>query len=402
VTVTRDKPQQGAAIASRHRSEIDLAAEALVRALASKDLSEFYRVFRNTSLPFLGAEYLDDAGGLFAVCFEIVHRLGAISPAVALAVENHFYVTSAMATFPTNGNAQLHRRRRELLAHIFNDRRLVANTNSKVHTASLGQIGTLAKREGEGFRINGTASYTSLATEADLLVLLTELEGEGSALFAITPMQGNPAVEIGPYLFPNAMIDSDTRRITFHDLALASEALVVAGDNELQALLFPFEMAWHQLLIAALYLGAAAGAIEDARAFLTSTCGRDGRPLAELDGMITTLGQLALQYSSARCVVDKAGDALADIEQLPLDAPLVDRAVNLASVAKYTGTCAAEAIVTTARRIVGARAFSGGWALERLSQEVIFASLGPEVTAVIERRYGKLTLQAESVSDLPQ
>ena len=118
--------------------------------------------------------------------------------------------------------------------------------------------------------------------------------------------------------------------------------------------------------------------------------------------MITSLGQLALQYSSARCVVEKVGDALADIEQLPKDASLVDRAVNLASVAKYTGTSAAEAIVTTARRIVGARAFSGDWALERLSQEVMFASLGPEVTAVIERRYGKLILQAESVSDLPQ
>jgi len=402
VTVIRDKPQPRAAIASRHRAEIDVAAEALVRALASKDLSEFYRVFRTTSLPFVGGEYVDDAGSLFAACFEIVHRLGSISPAVGLAVENHFYVTSAMATFPTNGNAQLDRRRRELLTQIFSGRRLVANTNSKVHTASLGQIGTSAKREGDGYRINGTASYTSLATEADLLVLLTELEGEGTALFSITPMQGNPAVEIGPYLFPNAMIDSDTRQITFHDLVLDADALIADAENELTILLLPFEMAWHQLLIAALYLGAAAGAIDDARAFLTSTRGRDGRPLAELDGMITSLGQLALQYSSARCVVEKVGDALADIEQLPKDAPLVDRAVNLASVAKYTGTSAAEAIVTTARRIVGARAFSGDWALERLSQEVMFASLGPEVTAVIERRYGKLILQAESVSDLPQ
>ena len=47
----------------------------------------------------------------------------------------------------------------------------------------------------------------------------------------------------------------------------------------------------------------------------------------------------------------------------------------------------------------GLRLQVGRW---NASQEVIFASLGPEVTAVIERRYGKLTLQAESVSDLPR
>lgn len=386
----------------RHRDEIDTAAKALERSLASADLSQFYSVFRSTGLPFLCGEYADDARSLFSACFEVVHRLGGLSPAVALAVENHYYVTSAIATFPTDGDPELDRRRRALLASVVDGRLLVANTNSKAHTDKVGQLGTAARREGSGFRIKGVAAYTSLATEADLLVLMTELEGEGLALFVVSPLCDNPGVEIGPYLFPDAMIDSDTRRVTFHDLSLPEDALLATTRDELTQLLFHFEMAWHQLLIPALYLGAAARAIEEARVFLTSTRGRDGRLLSELDGMVIDVGRLALEYSCACRVVEVAGDALGEVVSLPRDARQVERAVHLAAAAKYVGTRTAESVVTAARRIVGARAFTGGWALERLSQEVVFASLGPEVSAIIERRYGKLALGAESFLDLPR
>src|SRR5262249_42155755 len=149
------------------------------------------------------------------------------------------------------------------------------------------------------------------------------------------------------------------------------------------SLLISFEMAWHQLLIPALYLGAAARAIEEARKFLYATLGRDNRPLAELDGMIIDVGRLAIDYSGACSAVWRAGDALGEVKDLPRDARLLERAVDLASTAKYIGTKCSEAIVTAARRIIGARSFTGGHPLERLSQEVMFATLGPEVNAVI-------------------
>ena len=383
-------------------AEISIAAEALERALAAGDLKEFYRVFRATRLPFLCGEYKDDAGRLFAACFAIVHRLGSVSPGVALAVENHYYVTSAIATFPTHGDTGLDRRREAVLGSIVNRRLLVANTNSKVHAPRVGEIGTKARREGHGFYVNGTAVYTSLASEADLLVLMTELEGAGLAVFSIVPMQGNPGLEIGPYLFPTAMIDSDTRRIAFHDLLLPESALIATAHEGLAPYLFGFEMAWHQVLIPALYLGAAARAIEEVRIFLTSTQGRDGKPLATLDGMIVDTGRLVLDYRAAMLTVEKAGEALAGVTRLPRDAGLLDRAIRLAGAAKYAGTRTAEAIVTLARRIVGARSFAGTCPLERLSQEVMFGALGPEVSAVLERRAGKEALEAHSFLEAAQ
>jgi alkylation response protein AidB-like acyl-CoA dehydrogenase len=386
-------------IPAPYKEQIGTIAEALEEAVAQNDLTVFYRAFRSTDLPFIGTNYQHDAYGLFVVCFEILHRLGSISPATALAVENHYYVSSAIATFPTADNPALNNSRQSLLDSITNDRLLVANTNSKIHSDKLGEMGTCARLEEEGFRITGKAAYTSLATQGDLLVFITQIEGEGPALFAITPMQKNPGVEIGPYLFPSAMIDSDTRQVIFHDLLVPKDKLIAGGKDAQVGLLISFEMAWHQLLIPALYLGAAARAIEEARKFLRATRGRDGRPLAELDGMVIDAGRMALDYHSACCVVHQAGQALGEVKQLPKDARLLDRAVDLASAAKYTGTRCAESVVTTARRIIGARAFAGGHPLERLSQEVMFASLGPEVSAVIERRYGRQVLDDHSFLD---
>lgn len=384
---------------AHYREQMTAVTASLEDAIARNDFTEFYRVFRSTDLPFMPAAYQSDARGLFRLCFELLHRLGGISPATALAIENHFYVSSAIATFPTADDAELDASRRSLVRSIVDGRMLVANTNSKIHGGKLGEIGTHARREAGGFRINGKAAYTSLALQGDLLVFITEIEGEGHAVFAITPMQGNPGIEIGPYLFPSAMLDSDTRQITFHDLLVPPESLIGSRANRNIGMLFGFEMTWHQLLIPALYLGAAARAIEEARKFLRATRGRDDRPLAELDGMVIDIGRLALDYTSSCSVLLQAGDAVGEIKCLPRDAKLLEKAVNAASAAKYVGTRCAEAIVTSVRRIIGARSFAGGHHVERLSQEVMFATLGPEVGAVIERRYGKLVLQEHSFLD---
>jgi len=378
---------------------LDTVVAVLRDSLCADDLPGFYRLFRSTDLPFVPVTGERDPREVFRFCFEILHQLGGVSPAVALAVENHYYVTSAIATFPVDGATVLDERRRSLVNAIREGRLLVANTNSRVHGKQLGTVGTYAKRSVDGYTVNGTASFTSLASEGDLLVFITRIEDEGPAVFAIKPMQDNPSIEIGPYLFPSAMIDSDTRRISFHDLALTEDNLLIGPADPDADQLFAFEMAWHQLLIPALYLGAAAAALAEVRGFLRNTNGKDGRPLAELDGMVVDVGRLAIDYRSACRVVLQAGDRLADVQRLPADVELLSVASDEASTAKYVGTRCAEQVVSAARRIVGARAFAGGQVLERLSQEVMFGPLGPDVGAVIERRLGARALADRSFLD---
>jgi len=376
--------------------QISCAAAALVEGLSRSDLTSFYAALRTTELPFLCAQ--PEMKGLAGACAAILHRLGGISPAAGLAVENHLYVTGALATFPT-GNTVLELKRREILDLIGGERLLVANSNSKVHADRLGAIGTLARREGQDLRVEGTAAYTSLATEADLLFLLTPIEGEGPALL-VMPLRGNPAIEIGPFLFPRAMLDSDTRRVTFHKPLVPAGSMLYVGNDELMLQLLTFQLTWHQTLLSALYLGAAARAIEEGRLFLRSVQGPTQKPLAELDGMLADMGRLAIRYRSARSLSKAAAAAIDASIGNTLGPVALAEAFDQACAAKYAGGRCAEEVVTQVRRIIGARSFTGDHPLERLSQEVVFGPLGGEVDASIERRIGRRVLSETSFLDL--
>lgn len=369
---------------------LDRVSSVLEAGLAENDLTEFFDALRASELPFISVTYDGDSCGLARACRDIVHRLGGLSPAVTLAFENHLFVTAALATFSLQNKSQ-DAKARAILERVGRERLFVANTSSRIHTNKLNAIGALARREVDGFRITGSAAYTSLATQSDLLLFTARLEEGGWGLF-IAPLRGQSEIEIGPFLFPRAMIDSDTRRIEFRDLFLPEEAMLQGGKGREMVVLNQFELTWHMTMIAALYLGAAARAIEVARQFLRSVSTNEGRALAELDGMVVDIGRLALRYRTARAVLDRAVESVGRLAQGVLDEERVTNTFELASAAKYVGTNYAEEIITQARKIVGARSFTGGHPLERLSMEAPFGPLGPEPNAFIERLHGRSIL----------
>ncbi|HEV7518187.1 MAG TPA: acyl-CoA dehydrogenase family protein [Thermoanaerobaculia bacterium] len=390
----RSAPAQsirGKLAADELREQIARSAAALEAALAARDLSSFYRVFRSTDLPFLAPIHAADARGLTGACFDVLHRLGSLSPAVALAIENHYYVSSALATFPVRGDRAFAARREALVRSIVTGRFFVANTNSRVHTDKVGSFGSRARREADGIRVSGSAAYMSLASHGDVVFYMTQIEDEGPAVL-VSPLRDNPGIEVGPLLFPNAMVDSDTRRVIFHDYLVPNENVLMVGNNEAMSKLVTFQLTWHQGLLAAPFLGAAARALEEARGFLRAVRGPDGRPLAELDGMAVDVGRMAIRYRAACALTHEAGEALERLAGGDPSLAEFGEAFDLACAAKQFGTKCAEEIVGEVRRIIGARAFAGSHPLERLSQEVMFGPLGGEVNAFIERRYGRRAL----------
>jgi alkylation response protein AidB-like acyl-CoA dehydrogenase len=376
-------------------AQLARAVAALEEGLEKKDLSIFYRALRTTDLPILGPLYSADPQGLHEVCFNILRRLGSISPAVGVAVYNHYAVTCSLSTFPIHNNPTLAERRRSLLETLIEGNLLVANTTSRVHTDKVGAYGTAAQREDKGFRVNGAAAYMSLATESELIFFFTEIKGEGFAIFK-APLRNNPQIEIGPFLFPSAMVDSDTRRVTFRDAFIPEEDMLVV-DGTIGA----FQVSWHQALLSAPFLGAAARALEEARKFLRSVNAPNGQPLAELDGMITDVGRMAIQYRTACSISSQAGRALESISRGTPELPKFVDAYNLSCAAKQAGTKIAEEIVGEVRRMIGGRSFSGTHPIERLSQEVMFGPIGGEINAVTERRFGRMVLGEEEFLNHP-
>jgi alkylation response protein AidB-like acyl-CoA dehydrogenase len=374
-------------------AQVAQVVAALEESIEKKDLSIFYRAFRATDLPILGPVHNANPQGLHRTCFNVLRRLGSISPAVGVAIYNHYAVTCSLSTFPIHNNPALSARRQSMIKTLIDGNLLVANTTSRIHTDKVGTFGTLAERVDKGFRVNGLAAYMSLSTEGDLIFFFTQIKGEGYAIF-VAPLPNNPQIEIGPYLFPSAMVDSDTRRVTFHDAFIPEEDMLKVDDS-----IGAFQVSWHQAMLAAPFLGAAARALEEARKFLLTVRGPDEKPLAELDGMILDIGRLTIQYRSACSISYEAGQALESIAANPPSLPKLIDAYNLSCAAKQVGAKTAEEIVGKVRRIIGGRSFSGTHPLERISQEVMFAPLGGEIDAVTERRIGRLVLgEAEFLS----
>jgi len=379
-------------------AEVEAAAEKLEAAVAAGEPGRFFADLRETSLPFIPCTLRDKPRLIFDRAAEVVRRFASISPAVALAVENHLFVVAALATLPLNEGEELHRRRTEFVDMVEKDRCLVANTNSRVHGDKIASTGTRAVDCDGGFIVSGRSAYMSLASHGDLIVFLTELEGGEAAIFT-SQLKGNPGIEIGPFLFPDAMIDSDTRRVTFHDLRVPRDHLLVSGrDHHNMAAIVGFETGWHQGLLGALGLGVATRALEEGRLFLRGLKQPDGAPLSELDGMITDMGRLTIRYQAAEAFLTQAGEWIAGVAEQPvLDRAYAQEAVDRACAAKHFCTNTAEELVAQVRKIIGARSFAGGHPMERISQEGMFAPLAGEVNAFIERRVGQRTLGETSL-----
>lgn len=374
--------------------QLGRSAHALAEGLEKGDLTAFYETFRETDLPFIVQRHLEKPRGLYSACFDVLHRLGSFSPAVALAIENHFYVTCALGTFPARSNTSLEERRRTLLRAVLEERLLVANTNSRVHAGKVSSLGTGARRVEGGLLVSGAAAYMSLARQGDIVFFLTRIENEGPAVL-VSRLRDNPQIEIGPLLFPHMMVDSDTRRVTFHDSFIPEDGILLAGKSPDLTKLGAFQLAWHQAMIPAAFLGAAARALEEARLFLRSVNAPNGQPLANLDGMMVDVGRMAIRYRGACALARQAGEALEALARRARGTGF-EEVLELACAAKLVGTRCAEEIVGEVRRIIGSRAFSGAHPLERLSQEVMFGPLAGEVNAAIERRHGRRVLGEEN------
>jgi len=379
-------PPAGRLAAHDLRAQSTRVTAALAAALAEQNLAAFYRIFRATDLAQLGLTYGADSHGLYAACCEVLRDLGSVSPAVGLAIYNHYAVTCSLATFPLADRPTLAARREQLVQRIVDGRWLVANTTTRVHAGKVTSYGATARRDGRGYRLNGSAAYLSLATASEIVISFVQIEGEGFGIF-VSPLHDNPEIEVGPYLFPSAMIDSDTRRVTFRDTLVAEENMLLVDRS--MAL---WQVAWHQALFAMPFLGGAARAIEELRKFLRSVRAPDDKPLAELDGMIADVGRMAIRYRGACAIARQAGQALEALAGRPVNVESYVEAFDLACAAKQTGTRCAEDLVTEARRIIGARAFTGGQPMERISQESMFGPLGGEPNALIEREYGRRVL----------
>lgn len=373
--------------------QVSTVVEILQNCLKTGNIAPYYAALRASNLLQLPLTHSNNLPLAHRLCADVLRVLGSHSVGAAYGLENHFFVLGGVATYQAlNPTKDV----QNFLARIQEERLLLANTQAAVHSDRAFSGGATVTPEAGGYQINGAGTFVSLATYADLLWLQIDLEAD-PAVFVIDLRQ-NPSVVFGDFTLPQLMLESETHTVSFQNTRLGAEARLRIPTEDLQpgGRMVSCHSIWHWSLIAAQFLGAASGALEELRTFARTMKGMGGRPLTTLDNVRAAVGRLGMHYAAAAALVRRVSTLL----QTPTDAAdWLTRVLYEAKAANWFGTAAAEDIVTQCRRLIGTRIFRGGHRLERLSLETMVGPLVPRGHPIQELEYGRYMLDDQPMVD---
>jgi alkylation response protein AidB-like acyl-CoA dehydrogenase len=364
-------------------------AEAVAGCAPAERFETFFRLIRGSEIPYVACDRAITAERLYDETFRSLFILGSASLPLAVGLTMHQYVTCALATMPIR-DPELSPATHRLLSEIRDRRELIAIGSVGDNVRPIGvPRDTIAIVDG---RAKGRTRFTSMASQADRLTFIGS-SGEALGFYVVrTRAEG---VSIGDRAFTDAMADADTRSIEVD--APIDGGNVLTRNDDLTRFAMYYGTAWFEGLISAAYLGAAARALDAARAFAHSVAA-GGAPLADLDGVRVEIGRLGIQLEAALGLRDHVARSFA---RLGTGDPrrAIDDLVSACAVAKHASTRIAEEIVTGARRLIGARSMAPGSIVQEISQQVAFGPLHPKVSAIVERDMGERILSFGSFLD---
>ena len=164
---------------------------------------------------------------------------------------------------------------------------------------------TTAVRDGEGWILNGSKTFTTHGSVADLTIVFAVtdpgLEKKGISAFAIE--KGTPGFRAGKKENKMGLRASDTAEVIMEDCAVPNEAMVGArGEGFVDAMKI---LDGGRISIAALALGMARGAYDAALAY-SKQRHQFGKPIAEFQAVQHMLAEMATRLDAASLLVYRA------------------------------------------------------------------------------------------------
>lgn len=321
---------------------------------------------------------LGGLGAGLALCVDVHRRLAAGDASTALATAMHAQTIGAAAAGGGWSGDAFER----LCADVALRGAWVNACASEPELGSPSRGGlpkTTAVPEGDGWRIDGRKTFASLAPALDAFIVPAAIEGAGLE-------EG-----IGRFLVPRGA--SVRIEPTWDPLGMrgtGSEDLVIAGARVGPAALLYRQSAlapdpnqanantWFTLLLSAVYLGVADGALRFAARFAGERVPTAlGRPLATVEGVQRRLGEAELARRTAGTVLMATANAWDDARAEAGADPGGDEAADARRAlgddviaAKVLVTNQARAVVDACMRVVGGSAMARALPLERMWRDV--------------------------------
>lgn len=320
---------------------------------------ELYRGLAELGL--FGVALREEAGGAglgaMGACIameELARCSGAVANAFAIPVEAALFLDH-------HGNA----RQRAMVPGILDGSIIPATAVTEPdHGSDVAGMRSTARREGEGWVLNGTKAWVTLGGVVDALMVFarTGAEGGHKAISCFLLDGHSPGVLRGKNEELLGMHGLEDCQITLDGVRAPADALVGAENGAFKMAMGNFNFS--RLMMSAMALGIAQGAFEDAVAY-ARTRKQFGGPIIGFQAVQFMLADMSTDIAAARMLIHHAA-RLYDMGQ-----PIAKEAAQ----AKLFTTDMAMKHVSNALQIHGGNGYSREYRIERLFRDVRLAQI---------------------------
>ncbi|PZR14583.1 MAG: acyl-CoA dehydrogenase [Azospirillum brasilense] len=320
---------------------------------------ELYRGLAELGL--FGVALREEAGGAglgaMGACIameELARCSGAVANAFAIPVEAALFLDH-------HGNA----RQRAMVPGILDGSIIPATAVTEPdHGSDVAGMRSTARREGEGWVLNGTKAWVTLGGVVDALMVFarTGAEGGHKAISCFLLDGHSPGVLRGKNEELLGMHGLEDCQITLDGVRAPADALVGAENGAFEMAMGNFNFS--RLMMSAMALGIAQGAFEDAVAY-ARTRKQFGGPIIGFQAVQFMLADMSTDIAAARMLIHHAA-RLYDMGQ-----PIAKEAAQ----AKLFTTDMAMKHVSNALQIHGGNGYSREYRIERLFRDVRLAQI---------------------------
>jgi len=265
--------------------------------------------------------------------------------------------------------------KRKYLVPLAQGRKLGAWSLTEPEAGSdAGGTRTTAVRRGDHWLLNGSKTFTTNGSYADICVAMavTDKSKDSHGISAFIVEKGTPGFRPGKKENKLGMRASDTSEVVFVDCNVAAAQLLGAeGEGFIGSLKI---LDGGRISIAALALGMAQGALEAATSYAKQRK-QFGRTISEFQAIQFKLADMATQVEAARLLVYQAA-WLADQEDV--------RFTRESSMAKLFASEAAVRVANDCVQIHGGYGFIKDYPAEKFYRDVKLCTIG-EGTSEIQR-----------------
>jgi alkylation response protein AidB-like acyl-CoA dehydrogenase len=322
-------------------------------------------------LGYLGIRYPEEYGGsggdnvMFAVLCEELAR-GSMSLAASVSMQ------CLMGTDFVHRFGTEEQKRRLLVPAIRGEKMGVIAMTEPDAGSDLGAIRTVARRDGEGYVLDGRKTWVTNAALADFFTVAAKTDTEagfkGIDMFLVE--KGTPGLSIGRDIAKMGVLGQGTAEVILEDCRIPLENLFGergTGYRHLRGILAEI-----RIMMGSLSLGLGRAALEAGVEYAQER-EQFGRPIAGFQAISHRLADMATQLEAARLMVYRAASLL-DQGQ---------RDMKVASMAKLFASEMANQVADGTSRIFASYGFAKEYPVQRYFRDARFLLLGGGTSEIL-------------------